>query len=344
MTMVPSGQGIRPRVGFLGLGWIGLNRMKAILDSDVVDIVGVVDPAPDTAEKALALVPQARQLASLEELLALRPDGVVLATPSALHAVQSLAALRAGVAVFCQKPLGRTAEEVSDVVSAARQANRLLGVDLSYRQTEGMQRVRDLIRTGSLGPIYAVDLVFHNAYGPDKPWFYDRQLSGGGCVMDLGIHLVDLALWALDFPDVRTVKSHLFAKGVALAPNDGRVEDYGTAVLELSSGAVVRLACSWRLHAGRDAVIAAEFYGSRGGAALRNIDGSFYEFVAEHFTGTAREIVAQPPDCWGPRAVLDWAHRLARAERFDVRAERFIEVAKVLDRIYCSDNPRQPGF
>jgi predicted dehydrogenase len=343
MTVTPSGQGIRPRVGFLGLGWIGLNRMKAILDSDVVEIVGVVDPAPDTAEKALALVPQARQLASLEELLALCPDGIVLATPSALHGAQSLAALRAGVAVFCQKPLGRTAAEVSDVVSAARQADRLLGVDLSYRRTEGMQRVRDLIRTGSLGRIYAVDLVFHNAYGPDKSWFYDRQLSGGGCVMDLGIHLVDLAMWALDFPDVRKVNSRLFAEGGALAVNDGRVEDYATAMLELGSGAVVRLACSWRLHAGRDAVIAAEFYGSQGGAAFRNVDGSFYDFVAEHFTGTAREILAEPPDRWGSRAAVDWANRLSRGERFDVRAERFIDVAKVLDRIYCSDSPRQPA-
>jgi predicted dehydrogenase len=48
--------------------------------------------------------------------------------------------------------------------------------------------------------VFAVDLVFHNAYGPDKPWFYDPELSGGGCVMDLGVHLVDLALWSLDFP------------------------------------------------------------------------------------------------------------------------------------------------
>ena len=311
--------------------------MKAILESDAVEIVGVVEPAPDMAKQALELVPGARQLSSLEELLALGLDGVVLATPSALHAAQSLAALRAGVAVFCQKPLGRTAEEVREVVSAARRANRLLGVDLSYRRTEGMRRVRDLIRNGSLGQIHAVDLVFHNAYGPDKPWFYDRRLSGGGCVMDLGIHLVDLAMWALDFPKVRRVSSHLLAEGAALAADDSRVEDYGAAMLELGNGAVVRLACSWRLHAGRDAVIAAEFYGSRGGAAFRNVDGSFYDFVAERFTGTARTILAEPPDSWGGRAAIEWACRLARGERFDPQAEQFIDVAQVLDRIYCGD-------
>ena len=84
-------------------------------------------------------------------------------------------------------------------------------MDLSYRHTTGMQRIRELIRAGELGHVYAVDLVFHNAYGPDKPWFYDVALSGGGCVIDLGIHLVDLALWTLGFPRVRGVASRLFA-------------------------------------------------------------------------------------------------------------------------------------
>jgi hypothetical protein len=63
--------------------------------------------------------------------------------------------------------------------------DRLLAVDLSYRFTEGMSRIRELVAGGELGKVYAVDLVFHNAYGPDKAWFYDPALSGGGCVMDL---------------------------------------------------------------------------------------------------------------------------------------------------------------
>jgi len=95
-----------------------------------------------------------------------------------------------------------------------------------------------------------------------------------------------------------------------------------------------------RLHANQDAVIAAEFYGTLGGASFRNIDGSFYNFVAERFTGPSREILAAPADCWGRRAAVDWADRLARGERFDPPAEQLIDVAKVLDRIYCSDSPR----
>src|SRR5690606_9981181 len=120
------------------------------------------------------------------------------------------------LAVFCQKPLGRTAAEAAAAVAAARQADRLLAVDLSYRFTQGMQRIREQVRAGALGRVFAADLVFHNAYGPDKPWFYDPRLAGGGCVMDLGVHLVDLALWLLDFPDVERVESTLLAGGAPL--------------------------------------------------------------------------------------------------------------------------------
>src|SRR5947199_289519 len=83
----------------------------------------------------------------------------------------SIRALKRGAAVFCQKPLGRTAAEARAVIDAARAADRLLCVDLSYRFTDGMRRIRELVRAGALGRVYAVDLVFHNAYGPDKAWF-----------------------------------------------------------------------------------------------------------------------------------------------------------------------------
>lgn len=152
--------------------------------------------------------------------------------------------------------------------------------------------------------------------------------------MDLGVHLVDLALWLLDFPAVRSVEARLMAGGEPLAGRLDRVEDYAVATLELETGALVRIACSWRLHAGRDAVISAAFHGTEGGAALRNVGGSFYDFRAERFAGTARETLAEPPDAWGGRAAADWALRLAARERFDPGAERLVEVADALDRIY----------
>jgi predicted dehydrogenase len=324
----------RPRLGFLGTGWIGRHRMNAIIEADVAEVAAIAEPSPESAAESLTLAPAAQHVGGLDELLGMGLDGIVIATPSALHAEQSVRALAAGAAVFCQKPLGRNAAEVQAVVDAARAADRLLRVDLSYRFTEGMQRVREVVRSGELGRIYAVDLVFHNAYGPDKPWFYDPKLSGGGCVMDLGVHLVDLALWCLDFPEVAEIGAQLFAAGARLAPNPSQVEDYAVATIELAGGTTIRLACSWRLQAGRDAVIEAAFYGTGGGAALRNIDGSFYDFTAERYRGTGRELLASPPDPWGGRAAADWARRLAAGERFDHGAHELIKVARVLDRIY----------
>ena len=324
----------RPRIGFLGVGWIGRHRMQAMLETGLVEAAAVADPSPEMMAEALKLAPDAEPASGLEALLAQDLDGVVIATPSALHAAQSIQALEAGVSVFCQKPLGRTEAEVRAVVEAARRADRLLAVDLSYRFTEGMQRIRDLIVAGELGEPFAADLVFHNAYGPDKPWFYDPALSGGGCVMDLGVHLVDLALWALDFPRVGRVSSSLVAGG---APLDGRtdtVEDYAVATLDLESGAVVRVACSWRLQAGCDADISAAFYGTGGGALMRNVGGSFYDFTTERMAGNSRETISAPPEAWGGRAAADWARRLAAGEGFDPENERLIEVTRVLDRIY----------
>ena len=126
--------------------------------------------------------------------------------------------------------------------------------------------------------------------------------------MDLGVHLVDLALWLLEDATVTDVSSHLFSGGRPLA-DPGLAEDYAVATLTLDTGAVVRLACSWRLPAGQDAVISASLYGDRGGAELRNVGGSFYDFTAERFEGVARRLLAAPPDAWGGRAAADGPSR-----------------------------------
>jgi predicted dehydrogenase len=298
----------KPRLGFLGAGWIGLNRMEALERAGVAELGPVCDPAVDGA------------LDSLEELLDEDLDGIVIATPSALHAEQAIAALDAGLAVFCQKPLGRTAAEAARVVEAARRADRLLGVDLSYRHVEAFRRAAELVAAGEIGELVAADLVFHNAYGPDKAWFYDPDLAGGGCVIDLGIHLVDLALWALGRRGFTRVEARLVGTPV---------EQYATAQLD-----EVRLACSWNLPAGRDAVIEASFYGSDGGVSVTNVDGSFYDFRAELFRGTSRQPLVEPPDDWMGRAAVAWAERVATGAGFDEDADGLVDLHAVIDRIY----------
>jgi len=333
-AVAPPAATRRPRLGFLGVGWIGRHRMEAIAADGAAEVAALCDAGPEALGAALAAHPRAAPASSFDALLGEALDGIVIATPSALHAQQAEAALARGLAVFCQKPLGRTAVESARVIDAARKAGLLLAVDLSYRHTAAMRRVRELVAGGDIGEVYAVDLVFHNAYGPDKPWFRDPLRSGGGCVIDLGVHLVDLALWTLGFPRVLEVQSTLWAQGRRIGPRPSVVEDHAIAQLELGGGAVARLACSWNLHAGCDAVIGATFHGTRGGARLRNLRGSFYDFVAERLDGTRATLLAEPPDDWGGRAAVHWARRLAAGAGFDPEVARVAEVAAVLDAIY----------
>ena len=330
-------QARQPRLGFLGVGWIGRNRLEAIAASGVGEIAVIADPVRETAEKAQEFAPEAEVLGSLEEILDFGVDGVVIASPSALHAEQSLQALNAGTAVFCQKPLGRDAKETAAVVRGAQEADLLLGVDLSYRFVTEVNAVRELVNTGELGEVYAADLVFHNAYGPDKSWYYDWNNSGGGCVIDLGIHLVDMALWILNCSRVTNVSSRLFAEGKPIR-GERAVEDYAVARLDLANGASVQLACSWKLPAGCDAIISGTFYGTKGGACFRNINGSFYHFEAERFAGTKRQSLARTEDPWCGGAAVNWARRLGLSRAFDSNVKSLNQVAETLDAIYGRHN------
>jgi len=321
------------RLAFLGLGWIGRNRMEAMRATGEAECVAICDPNPESVASAQEIAPEAQAVNSLEEILACEIDGIAIATPSALHAEECIRAFGAGAAVFCQKPLGRNAEEVEAVLNAARRADRLLGVDLSYRHTAAMQAIRDRVRNGDLGEVFAADLTFHNAYGPQSGWFWDPTLSGGGCLIDLGVHLVDLALWVLGFPDVVDARGTLLRDGRPVRADE--VENYATGELTLANGTNVRIACSWNLNAGQDAVIDATFYGTDAAARMANRDGSFFDFSAELMRGRDRETLLEPPDDWGGRAAAEWVRKLAAGERFSGTTEGLLETARVLDRLYA---------
>lgn len=322
-----------PKLAFVGTGWIGRLRMQALLAHECADFSAVYDPCAEAAAEAAALSPGAVVGTCFEDLLRSDADGVVIATPSAMHAEQCIQALRRGKAVFCQKPLARTFSETKQVVDAARAADKRLAVDFSYRHVAGVEQMRESIASGELGAIFAADLTFHNAYGPDKPWFYDMQSAGGGCVMDLGIHLVDLAIWLLNGGEVEQVTSSLFHQGKRLQPTASEVEDYAVASFALDD-TQVQLNCSWNLNAGQDAVIEAAFYGTKGSVCIRNIGGSFFDFEVYRFNGTEQQKLAGYPDDWGGRALAAWAEQLSTDTAYDPSVESVLQVAEVIDRIY----------
>ncbi|HVL64269.1 MAG TPA: Gfo/Idh/MocA family oxidoreductase [Actinomycetota bacterium] len=322
----------RPRLGFLGVGWIGRNRMEAVARSGDAEVVCVADPDLEAAEAAAGAVGCTQIFGSLDDLLDRDLDGIVIATPSALHAEQCMAALESGVAVFCQKPLARTAAEAAAVVEAARAKNLLLGVDMSYRYVEAFRAAAAVVHEQMRGSLYAIELRFDNAYGPDKAWFLDPRLSGGGCVIDLGTHLIDVARWFTG-EDAAVSAARLYRRGVRLDLPSQDAED--RAIVDLDAGGChVRVECSWFLPIGVDARIVCRAYAPDQSVEVVNVGGSFYDFAAYHHTRGGSTELAAPPDAWGGRAVCAWTEALGRREGFDPRVEDQVAIARAIDAIY----------
>lgn len=332
----------RPRVGFLGTGWIGRARLKSLVESGLVDVVALADTSEDALTSACAIAPLAKRLPSFEALIAERLDGVVISTPSALHPSQCVQAFQSRLGVFCQKPVACTAADTRAVVQAAKRADRLLRADFCYRHTRALSRLRQVVDSGEIGRVFAVELVFHNAYGPDKLWANDLSLAGGGCAVDLGVHLIDAARFVLGGVPVVAAEAQLHARGTLLSRPPSEVEDFASATLQLASGTTLTLSCSWRSSFGDHARIRAEFYGTNGGVAFENVAGSFYDFACDRYRGASRERLVEGPDDWSGRAIIAWAGELVESGCYR-NADDLIEVSVALDALYGRSSGASPS-
>jgi predicted dehydrogenase len=329
-------QSLRPaRIGMIGSDVDARQFLRALQASASAEVVAIADTLDGGGHDMGAFVPDAVACRDFEALLRQDLDGVILATPTSRHVAQAEAAIARGFAVFCQRPLGRDVDETVRVIDAARGANVLLGVDMTFRATEAMRVLRSTVQAGELGDIFAVEATFHNAGDPENRWALSVEDAGGGCMMDQGMSMIDLALWTLGFPRVTNVTSRLYSRGDLLDPSmtDAPVaEDYATAMLDLDTGATLRVTCSWNLQAGESTHIELAFYGTEGGGTFRNVNGSRYDFAADLLQGTHRHSLAKPDD-WQGRTAASWAYALARGGRYDPWVEGVADVAAAVDRI-----------
>jgi predicted dehydrogenase len=144
---------------------------------------------------------------------------------------------------------------------------------------------------------------------------------------------VDLVLWLQDFPALQVQWAQLRAQGHAPRSND--VEDFACASLRQAGGAIIRLACSWQLHAGQGALIELALYGTRGGAAWRNVAGSFYDFEIHTQLRDRRTLLARDGGEWATGALRAWTGRLAQRQgQFQPEARQYAAAAAVIDSIY----------
>jgi predicted dehydrogenase len=126
----------------------------------------------------------------------------VICTPTKFHAPAALAALRAGKHVLCEKPLARSSMEAEEVVEAAETRGLVLKTGFNYRYMEHVRKTKDLIAKGAIGPLYCLRCRYGHGGRPDyeKHWCTDQELSGGGVLLEQGIHVIDLVRYLFDEP------------------------------------------------------------------------------------------------------------------------------------------------
>jgi predicted dehydrogenase len=220
-----------------------------------VHLAGIFDV--DSA-RARAVAPGATCYASAEALIAAPGlDAVVISTPPPLHEKLTLAALAAGKHVLVEKPMAASVEACRRMVDAAQTANRVLAVGFNHRYFKATKLVRDAVRSGALGRLSHVRAYAgHVGLAEFKaPWMYDRDIMGGGALMDNGIHVLDLVRYVMG--DIDQAFGYESTAVWRL-----KAEDNVLAVLRSTEGAVASLQASWTEWKGYQFYI--EAYGDRG--------------------------------------------------------------------------------
>ena len=212
-------------------------------------------------------------------------DLVVVAVPNIFHKPMSMAALEAGCNVLCEKPVALTLADAQEMFDCAERIGKTLTVGTHYRWSTTMRLGRKAVDSGQFGDIYHIRTVYTRRAGIPGfgSWFTNKDLAGGGCGLDIGVHALDKALFLMGYPEPTTVSSvtydRLGVQGVGTGgwgidrsakPREGGrfdVEDLAYGLVRFANGASLIVQSSWAMHIPADEVV--EVYGSEGGAVVR---------------------------------------------------------------------------
>jgi predicted dehydrogenase len=321
------------RMGLVGVGAAAqVSHIPVLKRMEDVELVALCDRDGEKAARVATKFSVARSTNRLDDLLADDEiDAIDICTPNFLHAPMATAALEAGKHVLCERPLARSAEEARAMVKAARKADRILMCSVAHRFRPDAQLLRRFVDKGDLGQIFLAKagwLRLRTQWDSDE-WRAQKRESGGGVVLDLGFHMLDLALWVLGSPAVESVTAsvHRLKKG--------EVEDSATAFLRLEGGATLSLELTWGLLMEKDFNYL-NLFGS-GGAALLN---PFRVHKGMHGTlvnvtpalDTARNQYKQSIE-----AQIDhFADALRKGHKPMGEAEEILPVMELMDAIYRS--------
>lgn len=286
---------MKSRLKYACIGAGGIADKKHLkeysLRSDI-EVIAICDSNIKAAEKLAAKYCVPNIYNNCEEMFEKHNlDLVSVCVPNYMHAQITIAALKKGINVHCEKPLAVDAHEAQEIVDVKNKYQKKVMVALNYRFTSEAQFVKRYAEEGLFGEIYHAKCGWIRRNGiPGKGvWFTDKELSGGGALIDLGVHFLDLSMFFMDYPKVSSVSSANYSKfgGSAsrLRPGyrnngDGKydVEDMAVGIVRMKNGATIDFEFSWASNIEKESKYF-EVLGTKGGACFKDGELQIYSEV-----------------------------------------------------------------
>ena len=251
------------RTGIVGLGWVAqVFHLPLLTKFEDAEIVAVCDKDKARARLIAEKFGIKNVYTDYEQML-VKEDlhAVDVCTTTDSHLPVTLAALEAGKDVFVEKPIARRYSEALQMAEAAKKHKRKLMVGMNNRFRPDTMILKSFIEKGELGKVFYAKAGWFKKLPYDHPWVTQKDKSGGGVFLDLGIVMLDLVLWMLGFPDIHRVSAKMFQQKTKT------VEDSCVVFLEMKYGVTVVLETSWSFQSSQDFYYC-ELFGSEGSAMV----------------------------------------------------------------------------
>jgi predicted dehydrogenase len=271
------------RFGVIGAGQIAHCCCSEINEHAHASVIAAADPHPGrVAELCEANEIEHAYSDGCELIAAPNVDAVYIAVPNAFHAPLAKAALDGGKHVILDKPFALDLEEARMVAAAAEASGKQFMLGMNQRYRADSQKIRALVEQGVLGDIYHAKAYWFRRAGIPRlgTWFCNKDLSGGGALLDIGVHLLDLCLHTMGNFEPVAVFGRTYTtfgnRGIGEG-NWGRsdvegsrfdVDDFASAMIRMANGATVTLDVSWAMHRRDHDRMNVDIFGSEGGASL----------------------------------------------------------------------------
>ncbi|NYE09007.1 putative dehydrogenase [Bacillus niacini] len=295
------------KVGIIGAGTIAeYGHLPYYQENEDVEITAIVDMNLERAHKMAVKFNVANIYSDAEEMFKSSDiDAVSICTSNHAHIPLAKLAIRNGVDVLVEKPIGTSYQDSLELVRLAETHNRICMVGMTHRFRNDSQALKEFVEANSLGEIYYTKVKILSRRGTPTGWFTDHSKSGGGPLMDIGVHALDLAWWILGKPEPERISGFLkngigsFATKMTSRwqsssnYNDNNevfdVEDFAAAFIRFKSGMVMNLEVSWALNGAKDDAICVDIYGTKGGLSLEPL--RFYTEINQFFTESKLDII-----------------------------------------------------